>query len=257
MNPRMIRNCLVKVMIGKSHGISMGLEDLPTFTIDLCHSCRQKNPVPWSIWESHLIFVGTSISNMFFWKTSYGFLFVEGFFFGPPKPPQRKKDASTQQRLLFCEFGVWCPAMSWRTGPEDWQIFRGSKYLKSGGMYEKTLFHLPKIHEIRRVQRSTWQIKVRSAEYLSVESWQTGDLTLPETNSSHLKIGHPKRKGSYFNHPFVGAFAVSFRECNRFKQLATSQIDSENPIQLSRDQRQPRGGSVLLQGLYTQLCGAY
>ena len=36
--------------------------------------------------------------------------------------------------------------------------------------------------------------------------------TLPETNSSHLKIGHPKRKQSYSNHPFSGAFAVSFRE---------------------------------------------
>ena len=28
--------------------------------------------------------------------------------------------------------------------------------------------------------------------------------TLPETNSSHLKIGHPKRKRSYSNHPFSG-----------------------------------------------------
>ena len=29
--------------------------------------------------------------------------------------------------------------------------------------------------------------------------------TLPETNSSHLKIGLPKRKRSYSNHPFSGA----------------------------------------------------
>ena len=29
--------------------------------------------------------------------------------------------------------------------------------------------------------------------------------TLPETNSSPLKISHPKRKGSYSNHPFSGA----------------------------------------------------
>ena len=29
--------------------------------------------------------------------------------------------------------------------------------------------------------------------------------TPPETNSSHLKIGLPKRKGSYSNHPFLGA----------------------------------------------------
>ena len=37
--------------------------------------------------------------------------------------------------------------------------------------------------------------------------------TLPETNSSALKIGRkPNRKGSYSNHQFLGAFAVSFRE---------------------------------------------
>ena len=30
-------------------------------------------------------------------------------------------------------------------------------------------------------------------------------ITFPETNSSHLKIGHPKRKRSYYNHPFSGA----------------------------------------------------
>ena len=29
--------------------------------------------------------------------------------------------------------------------------------------------------------------------------------TLPKTNSSHLKIGLPKRKRSYSNHPFSGA----------------------------------------------------
>ena len=37
-------------------------------------------------------------------------------------------------------------------------------------------------------------------------------VTLPETNSSPLKIGHPKRKQSYSNHPLSGALAVSFRE---------------------------------------------
>ena len=30
-------------------------------------------------------------------------------------------------------------------------------------------------------------------------------FTLPETNSSPLKIDHPKRKGSSYNHPFSGA----------------------------------------------------
>ena len=36
--------------------------------------------------------------------------------------------------------------------------------------------------------------------------------TLLETNNSPLKIGNPKRKRSYSNHPFSGALAVSFRE---------------------------------------------
>ena len=34
------------------------------------------------------------------------------------------------------------------------------------------------------------------------------NCTLPETNSSSLKIGHPKRKRSYSNHPFSGAMLV-------------------------------------------------
>ena len=33
--------------------------------------------------------------------------------------------------------------------------------------------------------------------------------TLPETNSSPLKIGHPKRKRSYSNHPFSEAKGVT------------------------------------------------
>jgi len=36
--------------------------------------------------------------------------------------------------------------------------------------------------------------------------------TPSETDSSPLKIGHPKRRQSYSNHPFSGAFTVSFRE---------------------------------------------
>ena len=36
--------------------------------------------------------------------------------------------------------------------------------------------------------------------------------TLPKTNSSPLKQNFPKRKVSSSNHPFSGAFAVSFRE---------------------------------------------
>ena len=34
-------------------------------------------------------------------------------------------------------------------------------------------------------------------------------ITLPETNSSPLKIGHTKGKGSSSNHPFLGAILVS------------------------------------------------
>ena len=39
-------------------------------------------------------------------------------------------------------------------------------------------------------------------------------VTLPETNSKFAPENRPKlnRKGSYSNHPFLGAFAVSFRE---------------------------------------------
>ena len=40
-------------------------------------------------------------------------------------------------------------------------------------------------------------------------------FALPETNSSHLKIGRaPKGNIMWTNHPFSGAFAVSFREGN-------------------------------------------
>ena len=37
-------------------------------------------------------------------------------------------------------------------------------------------------------------------------------ITLPKTNSSPLKIGHPKKEHSISNHPFSGATNVSFRE---------------------------------------------
>ena len=50
-------------------------------------------------------------------------------------------------------------------------------------------------------------------------------LTLPETNSSPLKIGHPKRKGSSSKHPFSGSMAVSFREDNfKFPMSRNSMI---------------------------------
>ena len=45
--------------------------------------------------------------------------------------------------------------------------------------------------------------------------------TLPQTNSSPLKIGHPKRKGLSSNHPFSGATLVSGR-VKDFKHYLTS-----------------------------------
>ena len=39
-----------------------------------------------------------------------------------------------------------------------------------------------------------------------------GPFILPETNSSPLKIGKFPKGESSSNHPFLGAFAVSFRE---------------------------------------------
>ena len=52
------------------------------------------------------------------------------------------------------------------------------------------------------VQESEGCTKLRLVIYL---------ITLPRTNSSHLKIGLIKRKGSYSNHPFKGAMLVSGR----------------------------------------------
>ena len=50
-------------------------------------------------------------------------------------------------------------------------------------------------------------------------------ITLPETNSSHLKIGHPKRKRSSSKHPFSGAFAVSLREGGRRSNWLSSLLE--------------------------------
>ena len=43
-----------------------------------------------------------------------------------------------------------------------------------------------------------------------------GKKTSATTNSSHLKISHPKRKRSYSNHPFSGAMLVSGRVAYEF-----------------------------------------
>ena len=55
-----------------------------------------------------------------------------------------------------------------------------------------------------------------SSLHLDVVDGEAGSksrkITLPETKSLPLKIGHPKRKGSYSNHPFSGLFAANFRE---------------------------------------------
>ena len=49
-------------------------------------------------------------------------------------------------------------------------------------------------------------LKLRGRRADSLKSWS---CTLPETNSSHLKIGHPKRKRSCSNHPFSSSMLVS------------------------------------------------
>ena len=57
-------------------------------------------------------------------------------------------------------------------------------------------------------------------------------VTLPETNSSPLNIGHPKRKGSYSNHPFSGAnlLLVSGRVVYQSINLHLSSV--ENPVDI-------------------------
>ena len=70
---------------------------------------------------------------------------------------------------------------------------------------------------------------VTEVEMLLVSS-QDGHLgllghrdTLLETNSKFAPENRqraPKGNGSYSNHPFSGAFAVSFRECSFFSSLA-------------------------------------
>ena len=55
-------------------------------------------------------------------------------------------------------------------------------------------------------------------------------LTLPETNSSHLKIGLLKRKGSSSNHKFSGALAVRFRVVNLKREKKNSSRKSNNTI---------------------------
>ena len=53
---------------------------------------------------------------------------------------------------------------------------------------------------IFREKKSCWMVA-----FLPRYHHKISQLTLPETNSSPLKIGLPNRKGSYSNHPFSGA----------------------------------------------------
>ena len=60
------------------------------------------------------------------------------------------------------------------------------------------------------VKLQVQQLKIRATE--ADDLWgnqpntpEIAGFTLPETNSSHLKKGRPKRKRSYSNHPFSGA----------------------------------------------------
>ena len=52
--------------------------------------------------------------------------------------------------------------------------------------------------------------------------------TLPGTNSSPLKRWLPKRKGSSSNHPFSGAFAVTFREGIHPRKLTLQKVTPFN-----------------------------
>ena len=56
--------------------------------------------------------------------------------------------------------------------------------------------------------------KKHQCSVVSVEKNVGHIFTLPKTTTvSHLKMGLPKRKQSYSNHPFSGAMSVSFRGC--------------------------------------------
>ena len=51
----------------------------------------------------------------------------------------------------------------------------------------------------------------------AIPSEKNQNVTLPETP---LKIGHPKRKRSYSNHPFLGAMLVSGRVGAKWRFIA-------------------------------------
>ena len=72
----------------------------------------------------------------------------------------------------------------------------------------------PKILDILRPEGSVSELGSGFDQYILVRSIpkkiKTAD-TLPETNSSHLKIVHHKRKRPYSNHQFSGATFVSGR----------------------------------------------
>ena len=56
--------------------------------------------------------------------------------------------------------------------------------------------------------------------------------TLPETNSSHLKISHSQRKRLYSNHPFSGAMLVwgrVYELCTTIQQIAGHTMYASTP----------------------------
>ena len=62
---------------------------------------------------------------------------------------------------------------------------------------------------------------MQTAQKLLILTSTGNSSTLPETNSSPPEHSPgPKRKQSYSNHPFSGAFAGSFREGNSFPWLS-------------------------------------
>ena len=60
---------------------------------------------------------------------------------------------------------------------------------------------------------------------------------LPETNSSSLKIGHPKRKRSYSNHPFSGAKMLVLGSVVILPRISLQ----ANGIRILRKKKRPNG----------------
>ena len=68
--------------------------------------------------------------------------------------------------------------------------------------------HLPQHPAIQKRLRIEL---VKSVDLKGIEFEYLAEVQLPETNSKHMKMGHPRKKRTYSNHPFSGAVLVSWR----------------------------------------------